>query len=68
MKKGETIQVHVELDFEYGQKNDWSLTAWGESGTVQVGMKDAKTDHLPHIKSSSQTVIDEDEKDKDDDV
>ena len=49
MKRGETAEFEVELNWNRpGITKDWSVTAWGESGSVQVTHSDGiPSEHLP---------------------
>ena len=48
-KAGEVIEFTVHFDWNREMSADWSVTAWGEHGSVSVAHENAeyKTDHMP---------------------
>ena len=59
MQPDETKTVKVNFEFKgTATTPDWAVTAWGESGSVQVRHSDPSesTQHFPHIKAD-RTIV-----------
>ena len=65
-----TVWVEFQLYQKANVTNDWSVTAWGESGTVEVTLDGETTDHFPYIgklESDGDGNDDDEDDDQDDD-
>jgi hypothetical protein len=66
MNPGDEFEYIVEFDMDrQGMSQDWSVTAWGEDGKVQVTVDDMTTSAFPYVEHDD-TKLPLDEGGKDD--
>jgi hypothetical protein len=67
MNPGQEFEYTIELDMgRSAMSQDWSVTAWGEDGVVQVTVDDMSTAAFPYVKhDDTQLPMDEGGKESD---